>query len=140
MIPDVSRKDDSFWVTGMSCSACSARVEKAVRKLEGVEQVQVNLLTGSMRVCHDERQTKQSIILAVEAAGYGARESRSVSTQPAENDSLKKRFVYSAALLLPLVALHHLWHSLPSVLLQLLLTLPILWINRKFFIKGAGTS
>ncbi len=137
MIHGVSSMDDSFCITGMSCSACSARVEKAVGKLDGVQQVQVNLLTGSMRVRHDERQTKQSIIHAVEAAGYGARESKGTATQPTENGGLKKRFIYSAALLLPLVALHHLWHSLPSALFQLLLALPILWINRKFFINGS---
>ncbi|MBR5214160.1 MAG: cation-translocating P-type ATPase, partial [Akkermansia sp.] len=65
-------QQDTFCVTGMNCSACSSRVERAVGQLPGVQNVQVNLLTGSMRVCHEETLTPQAIIAAVEAAGYGA--------------------------------------------------------------------
>ena len=62
-----------FTVTGMTCSACSAHVEKAVCKLEGVSEVNVNLLGGSMQVDFDpERQSNDSIIAAVVASGYGA--------------------------------------------------------------------
>ena len=62
-----------FDVTGMTCAACSARVEKCVGKLEGVRSVQVNLLAGSMTVCYDERATGvEAIEHSVEEAGYGA--------------------------------------------------------------------
>ncbi len=69
-----------FDVTGMTCSACSSRVEKCVSKLEGVDEVSVNLLTNSMQVKYDEKIIKeQGIIDAVVHAGYGA--------SPAENDN-----------------------------------------------------
>ena len=61
-----------FTVTGMTCSACSAHVDKAVRKLEGVSEVNVNLLGGSMTVEYDPAaETPEDIIAAVDAAGYG---------------------------------------------------------------------
>ncbi len=62
-----------FSVTGMTCSACSAHVEKAARKVDGVSEVTVNLLTNSMSVTYDEsKATDKAIIDAVIAAGYGA--------------------------------------------------------------------
>ncbi len=61
-----------FTVTGMTCSACSAHVDKAVRKLEGVREVNVNLLGGSMVVDWDGALTPEQIVSAVEKAGYGA--------------------------------------------------------------------
>ena len=64
---------EKFDVTGMTCSACSSRVEKCVSKLEGVENVSVNLLTNSMQVDFNDRVIQtQGIIEAVEHAGYGA--------------------------------------------------------------------
>ena len=64
---------ERFDVTGMSCSACSSHVEKSVSKVEGVQEVSVNLLTNSMQVTFDESQTDTGkIIEAVEKAGYGA--------------------------------------------------------------------
>ena len=120
----------------MSCSACSARVERAVGQLAGVESVQVNLLTGNMRVAYNPPQNTESIIAAVVSAGYGATVGQAESAPAPENTVLKKRFLYSVAYLLPLVATHHLWHGTASAMVQLLLTLPILWLNRKFFIAG----
>ena len=61
-----------FTVTGMTCSACSAHVDKAVRKLDGVRDVNVNLLGGSMTVDWDGALTADEIISAVDKAGYGA--------------------------------------------------------------------
>ena len=61
-----------FAVTGMTCSACSAHVDKAVRKLDGVTEVNVNLLDGSMTVDWDGALTPEQIVSAVERAGYGA--------------------------------------------------------------------
>ncbi len=132
----MKNKEQTFCVSGMSCSACSARVERAVSQLPGVESVQVNLLTGSMRVVYGESQNTASIISAVEVAGYGAKPGSAKATPQRENATLKKRFLYSAALLLPLMTVHHLWHGSASAVLQLILTLPILWINRKFFTNG----
>lgn len=66
-------KKQKFSVTGMTCSACSSHVEKSVRKLSGMEQVTVNLLTNSMQVVYDDTFCKEdTIIEAVEKAGYGA--------------------------------------------------------------------
>lgn len=105
-------------------------------QLEGVQSVQVNLLTGSMRVRYSQQLLDTDIIHAVEKAGYGASTEAVAATPQHENTILKKRFLYSVVILLPLIGLHHLWHGLGSTLVQLLLTLPILWLNRKFFING----
>ncbi len=67
------RKKETYDVTGMSCSACSSHVEKAVSKLEGMDKVTVNLLTNSMQVEYDENRLNNTAIeQAVEKAGYGA--------------------------------------------------------------------
>ena len=63
---------ENYSVTGMSCSACSARVEKAVAKLVGADNVSVNLLTNSMQVKHEANISSAQIINAVVDAGYGA--------------------------------------------------------------------
>jgi len=89
-----------------------------------------------MKVRYLEPQTTASIIAAVEAAGYGACMGSARTTPRPENTTLKKRFLHSLALLLPLVTIHHLWHGTASAFVQLLLSLPILWLNRKFFING----
>lgn len=129
--------ETTFKVTGMSCSACSARVERAVAALPGIGHVQVNLLTGSMKVQHTAEQTASGIIAAVEAAGYGATEaSAAPPTSRKEDITLRRRFLLSLSLLTPLIALCHLCHGEYSAIAQLLLTLPILWFNRKFFING----
>ena len=139
----VSEREQRFCVSGMSCSACSARVERAVGQLSGVRQVQVNLLTGSMLVRYGAEQTEQSIIHAVEAAGYGARvehgKHRTVDNT-GKSHALKQRFLLSLLLLLPLVAVHHAWHGEASGIVQCLLSLPILWLNRHFFINGVKST
>ncbi len=129
-----------FTVTGMSCSACSARVERAVGKLPGIGMVQVNLLTGSMQVDFDpQRQTTASIIAAVEAAGYGAKEEagqRPHSSTRRESAPLRRRLLLSLLFLAPLMLLHHAAHGECAAWLQLLLALPVLWLNRAFFRRG----
>lgn len=131
-------EQQTFNVTGMSCAACSARVEKEVAALPGVAQVQVNLLTRSMRVQYDTTQlTPASIIAAVESAGYGASQAGTGNPPPQQETLLKSRFLTSLLFLLPLVLLHHTLSSPLSLLLQSLLLLPILWQNRVFFISGA---
>ena len=147
-----------FQVTGMSCAACSTRVEKAVGGLEGVSSCAVSLLTNSMSV--DGNATDAEIIKAVEDAGYGAslegqKESKSsISSQEEalkdkETPILKRRLFASLGFLLVLMYFsmgHVMWDwpvpeyfaSNPAALglLQLLLTIIIMVINQKFFISG----
>ena len=146
-----------FDITGMSCAACSARVEKAVSALDGVSACQVNLLTNSMTVEGDVNETE--IVKAVEKAGYGAFPSseRSQTSAPAtaENDikgaarSLKLRLIFSLVLLSALmyISMGHTMLGLPApkliaadpianALTQLLLSASVMVINQRFFING----
>ncbi|MBP3402095.1 MAG: heavy metal translocating P-type ATPase [Clostridia bacterium] len=144
----------SYNVTGMSCAACSARVERAVSSLEGVSKCSVNLLTNSMQI--DGTASDESIILAVESAGYGAspksdkkQENVNKTSQANEIKGVTARLVASIALLLVLMYLsmgYVMWSApLPAVfaenpltvaLAQLLLSGIILVINQRFFISG----
>ena len=144
-------------VTGMSCAACSTRVEKAVTKLEGVTACSVSLLTNSMGV--EGEVAPETVIRAVEEAGYGAslkgaEKKQSVSEQEdalkdRETPLLKKRLFSSIIFLIILMYIsmgHMMWNwLLPAFfmdnhvamgLLQLLLTVIIMVINQKFFISG----
>ena len=147
----------------MTCSACSAHVEKAVCKLEGVRTVQVNLLSNSMQVEYDEGVlSAEGISSAVGQAGYAARPAGAQKTAAAavredpmagELESMKRRMAASFCFLLPLFYIsmgHMLGAPLPGFLLgrenafafafvQLLLTLPILYINDKYFKVGFKT-
>ena len=148
-----------FDITGMTCSACSAHVEKSVGKVEGVRSAAVSLLTNTMQVNYDETKLdSEKIILAVERAGYGAQVSGEKGAQEipmqngAENEEKNMRFrlLVSICFLLPLMYLsmgHMIGLPLPAffsgaenavlfVLTQFLLTLPILYVNRKFYIVG----
>ena len=134
-----------FFVTGMSCAACSARVEKAVLSVEGVETCSVNLLTNSMKV--EGKAGSEDIIKAVCSAGYGASEFLSEKTTKKPN--LKIRLWTSAVILIVLMYIsmgHTMWgFPLPSFLAenpvnlglcQMLLTITVMIINQKFFING----
>lgn len=150
-----------FIVTGMSCAACSARVEKAVSKVEGVTSCSVSLLTNSMGV--EGTAVDQAIIQAVEAAGYGASvkgeaaEHSGASSMAAEEEMLKdhdtpvlkRRLLASLGFLIVLMYFsmgHMMWGwPLPAFfennhiamgLVQLLLTGIVMAINQKFFISG----
>ena len=150
-----------FIVTGMSCAACSARVEKAVSKVEGVTSCSVSLLTNSMGV--EGTAADQAIIQAVEAAGYGASvkgeaaEHTGASSMAAEEEMLKdhdtpvlkRRLLASLGFLIVLMYFsmgHMMWGwPLPAFfennhiamgLVQLLLTGIVMVINQKFFISG----
>lgn len=150
---------EQYTVTGMSCAACSARVEKAVSKVSGVTSCSVSLLTNSMGV--EGTASENEIIKAVEEAGYGAAkkgaEGTGSRTQTGEVDLLKdretpilkKRLIASIGFLIVLMYIsmgHMMWNwPLPSFmaenhvamgLLQLLLTIVIMVINQKFFISG----
>ena len=137
-----------YRITGMSCAACSARVQQCMERLQGVEQVNVNLLAGSMELRFDEGSlTDLDIIAAVEAAGYGAEvmtERRPVA--PAE-DALKQmalRLKVSLPLLTILmyftmghvIGLPNPFHGFALALVQLALTAPIVAVNRAYFSKG----
>lgn len=179
-----------FDVTGMTCSACSAAVTRSIKKVEGVESVDVNLLTNSMLVEYDgSAGISDAIIEAVENAGYKAAlsegrtyqlrtdASASAQTCPASSQSrtavsnqavgktkrvnpaaaeirdMKRRIIISVIFLIPLlyVSMGHMvmlplpeWlHGTPNAvsfaLLQLLLTLPIAYVNRKYFEVGLKT-
>ncbi len=130
-----------FRVSGMSCSACSARVERAVAQLPGVRSVQVNLLTGSMLASYDPEQLAEAdITAAVEAAGYGAAPEDKPYPQAGtrrEDMPLLRRLLASACFLVPLMVLHLSSPGEYSDILQLVLSLPILLLNRSFFQRGA---
>ena len=138
-----------FKVTGMSCAACSARVEKAVSGVEGVTECNVNLLTGDMTVNDDA--DREIVIKAVIDAGYGIESSDSPKTK--EKDSGNKKIVFrlvsSCVLLLVLMyfsMFHTMWGApLPSVIannyilqaaIQLVLTTAVMLINVRFFTSG----
>ncbi len=138
-----------FKVTGMSCAACSARVERAVSSVEGVTECNVNLLTGDMTV--NDGADKSAVINAVVGAGYGIEEntSKKENLNPNANKKIVLRLVSSCVLLLVLMyfsMFHTMWKvPLPPVLatnymaqgiIQLLLTTAVMIINKKFFING----
>ncbi len=148
----------TFQVTGMTCSACSAHVEKAVCKLQGVEAAPVNLMLGSMTVSYDETTTNaDAIIAAVTAAGYGAQRAEESergkrSTQHDEALSrMKWRLVWSLVCLVPLFYLamgHMMGLPVPHFFfadakgmwlyaaVQMALLLPIVILNRTYFTVG----
>jgi len=155
-----------FTVTGMTCSACSAHVEKAVSKLEGVSAVNVNLLGGSMQVDFDPaKQSNDSIIAAVIASGYGAQlpgetagkgksaKSAGVPDMKEELAWMKRRLIISFCFFIPLFYLtmghmvglpipaffHGTENALIYAMTQLLLLLPIMYVNDKYYKVGFKT-
>lgn len=147
-----------FDVTGMTCSACSAHVEKSVSKLEGVQCVNVNLLQNSMVVEYDDNALGTTdIIHAVESGGYGASVQGETKMQEApknvaaeEMHHMKRRLIASFCFLIPLFYIsmgHMMGAPLPAILLgdenvmifaltQLFLTIPVLIINKKYYVVG----
>ena len=150
-----------FSVTGMTCAACSARVEKVTKQLPGVLKSEVNLLAGSMVTEYDEAVlSAQDIIAAVLSAGYGAEvyvpktDSRRNTQQEKALSGMKKRIIVSACFLIPLmyVSMGHMI-GLPLgfdphgsmgnfflyALIQIVLLLPIVIVNRSYYLKGFKT-
>ncbi len=148
---------EKFKITGMSCAACSVHIEKAVSVLDGVKKADVNLLSEYMMVEYDEKVlTQGKIIETVISAGYGAalfenkdislKESRAETDLKSTKQGLITSFVFLALLMyismghmlgLPLPAFFHgEKNALVFAFTQFLLTLPITYINRKYFIKG----
>lgn len=183
-------KKQKYAVTGMTCSACSSHVEKSVRKLQGMEEVTVNLLTNSMQVAYEEAVCDEGkIIEAVEKAGYGAslftggKESEAEAERLSRSDGrsgnrrdeagrealkgrkesreMRTRLTVSIVfmVLLMMVSMHHMffmWLRLPVpevfmklfhgnenaltfAFTQFLLTLPIIYVNRKYYQTGFKT-
>lgn len=152
---DTTKKFD---VTGMTCAACQSHVQKAVDKVSGVKQCEVNLLMNSMTVSYDDGETNpQAIIQAVTDAGYGAALPGESSAQPdiskAEKDQAadtKQRILWSAVFLvllmyvgmggmmgLPLPPfLSGMENMMVTAIVELLLVLPILVLERRYFISG----
>lgn len=174
-------KKERYDITGMTCSACSSRVEKCVEKLNGVQDVSVNLLTNSMQIVYDTEQlNSDKIIETVEKAGYGAIQKdenaghtaknsgedqfskkhggKGISTAELETRKMKKRLLWSLLFLIPMmyVSMHgmlHMMFGLPIpqfisrifegnenavtfAFTQLLLLLPIMYLNQHFFKNG----
>ncbi|MGF0095108.1 heavy metal translocating P-type ATPase [Peptoniphilus sp. SGI.035] len=147
--------EKKFDVSGMTCASCVANVTKAVEKLDGVIDANVNLMTNSMRVNYDENKVNdEKIINSVEKIGYGARvagEKNSVENKIDNREkNLKNRLIYSTIFMLVLmyVAMGHMV-KLPSpwifqgregsiifAFTQFLLALPVVYINREFYISG----
>jgi len=143
-----------YRITGMSCSACSAAVEKAASRVEGVNSATVNLLANTMLCEYDESITNDNnIIKAVEDAGYGASVYVFGEQLPEEKERftpVKTRLIWSAVLLIILMYFsmgHMINLPCPSflsidknplgfTLIQLILTLPIIYLNRKFYYSG----
>lgn len=159
-------KKEKFNVTGMTCAACQSRVDRTVRKLDGINDVSVNLLTGSMEVIYDENVLSADAIAdSVTAAGYGAKpvdrkskgksdvnELRQKSRQQVRN--LKLRLIWSIIFLAPMMYISmgamgmyplpgfladifsgHM-NGINLAILELALVIPIIIINRVFFIRG----
>ena len=155
--------DKKFDVTGMTCSACSSHVEKSVCKLVGEGNVSVSLLTNSMQVKYDEKQiSEEDIIKAVEDAGYGASVAGAPAAKKAEKKGsvvdeeikeMKTRLIISFIFLIPLMYVSmgsmaglpqpsfltgHA-NAVSFAFTQFLMCLPIIYVNRKYFIVGYKT-
>lgn len=144
-----------FTVTGMTCAACSARVEKVTRQVTGVRQADVNLLAGTMQVEADGPETAQMIIQAVEKAGYraaldGEKSEKKENTESQEEKWMRTRILGSAACLIVLMyfTMGHMiglpapgWYhgtenAMVAALLQFFLTLPPVYLNRVYYTRG----
>ena len=143
----------------MTCSACSAHVEKSVKKLNGVKSVNVNLLQNNMHVDFDETDVSvDDIINAVVSGGYGAsvagkKQEKKDNKIDNEISNMKFRLIVSLVCLVPLmyISMGHMWgwpflsvfhgaeNGITFALTQMLLTLPIMYVNRKYYITGFKT-
>ncbi len=146
-----------YSVTGMTCAACQAHVEKAVRSVPGVSDVSVSLMTNSMTVTFSGSADDTAVVKAVTAAGYGAssangagkEKSKSKSFEDTETPAMKKRLAVSLILLIPLMYVSMgvmMWkwpdplrfteNPLACALYQMIMTTAVMVVNQKFFISG----
>ncbi len=152
----------TFNITGMSCSACSAAIDKKVNALDGVQKATVNLVANKMTVEFDENIVdEQKIVKTVQNAGYGAKTNNASNTKSEtimnsydeEIKNMKFRLIVSFSFFIPLLYLsmggmlgapipemfYGMRHILPYSLTQFLLTIPIVFVNRNYFINGTKT-
>ncbi len=149
---------EKYNITGMTCSACSAHVTKAVAKVNGVKNVNVNLLSNSMVVEYDDAVSSSDIISAVTEAGYGAEiENNKVTSKQTQKlpydtelENMRKRLVISFIFFIPVMYLSmgsmvglpqfsffkHYEGSFNYAFTLFLITIPVLIVNRKYFING----
>lgn len=138
----------------MTCAACSARVEKVTKAVEGVKSAEVNLLAGTMVVTADSDSVVSIVEKVVADAGYSARHNGAnapkVNVAERDSNSILRRIIISAVLLIVLMyfTMGHMLHlpvpvwyhgeqnALVAALLQLLLTLPVIYLNRSYYAKG----
>lgn len=143
-----------FQVTGMTCAACSARVEKVSGAVAGVEKAEVNLLKGTMLVEAKDGSVVEPVITAVQQAGYGASVAGEKKKEEPQGEaplnSMKKRIVGSAVCLIVLMyfTMGHMLHlplpgwyhgtqnAVVAALVQLFLTLPVVYLNRVYYSRG----
>ena len=145
----------NFTVSGMTCAACSARVEKVSRQVAGVNQAEVNLLAGTMVVEADDDSVVNAVVDAVSKAGYSASlagDKPKIKDDTSKNNDIfmLRRIIVSAAFLLVLMYFS-MWHMLGiplpgwyhgennamvAVLLQFILTLPVIYLNRSYYFRG----
>lgn len=146
-------------ITGMSCSACSSRIEKVVGKMQGVDSISVNLLTNKANVTYDEGQTDTAAIIArIEKLGFGAAQhlevkaaaAKPVDTAAQELQEMRQRLLLSLGFTAPLFYLHmgrmYGWplpafvlgdaNEMLNALLQLLFCIPVIFAGRKYFLHG----
>lgn len=149
--------EKKFIIKGMSCAACSAAIQKGVAKLTGVDDVQVSLLSNSMLVRYDDEATDESAIAeTVRVLGYGIDNSENNAKTDGESlflrnaRELKRRSIVSAIFLIPLVyiAMGGMWgapmpecldmrsHMAVNIFTQLIITVPVIFLNRSYFING----
>lgn len=154
-------KKEKFQIQGMTCSACQNHVDKAVRSLDGIKEVNVNLLSNTMQVEYDENKIDQNIIIQnVIKVGYGAKvyQKEDRADKNKELKSMKNRLIISVIFLVPLmyIAMYHMfyqWFGIPIPKLiqeyfhgsknalrfcvaQIILLIPIVVVNRNYFIIG----
>ena len=147
-----------FYVTGMTCAACSARVEKVTAQVPGVDTVEVNLLAGTMVVEAAQEQVSEAIVKAVRDAGYGAepagekKKAKAKQIAPAEDafKEMERRIAGSAVLLVVLmyftmghmvgIPMPHWYHgrenAVVAALVQMFLALPVVYLNRAYYFRG----
>lgn len=151
-----TQTENRYRVTGMHCAACQANVEKTSRRIPGVKHVSVNLLSGDLILTHDGSVTEDAVRQAIEGIGYGlisttsAMEKRAMPEQQGHLRLTERRIRISVLFLIPLILLsmgpmlglplpdviHPTIYPLLNALLQALFTVPIMIVNRAFFISG----
>lgn len=154
-------KKEVYKIEGMTCAACSSAVERVTRKLEGVQESSVNLVVGKLTIVYDEQLCgPQQIIAKVEKAGFGIkpyvddkkRREEAAKKEEQERKEAKKRFLFAAIFSVPLlyIAMGHMFpnglplpdflsmeeHPLTFALVQLFLTIPVLYFGRNFYLIG----